>query len=53
MADTTMKIDEETRMRQAREELQAAGITVTENTVRRARKGELFARLQRLRTAAS
>jgi len=44
--------EREERMRQAREELEAEGVAVTEDTVRRAREGELFARLQTLRAAS-
>lgn len=44
--------EREERMRQAREELEAAGIAVTEDTMRRAREGELFTRLQALRAAS-
>jgi predicted transcriptional regulator len=44
--------EREERMQQAREELQAAGIAVTEDTLRKAREGELFTRLQALRAAS-
>lgn len=44
--------EREERMRQARGELEAEGVVVTEDTVRRAREGELFARLQTLRAAS-
>lgn len=43
--------EREERMRQARDELEVAGITVTEETMRKAREGQLFARLQSLRDA--
>ncbi|MFB7598623.1 hypothetical protein [Streptomyces sp. NPDC056160] len=44
--------EREERMRQARKELDAAGIAVTEDTVRKAREGELFARVRALRAAS-
>lgn len=44
--------ERETRMQQACEELEAAGITVTEEMKQKAREGNMFARLQNLRAVS-